>query len=58
MKRLALALYVILIPITFPFLGVEGIKVTLRMAYKAVTGRRPKAAASPDAAQAPPAQAA
>jgi hypothetical protein len=28
MKRLALFLYVCLIPLTFPFLGMEGIKVT------------------------------
>jgi len=42
MKRLALLLYVIMIPLTFPFLGVEGIKVTLRMAMKALTGRRPR----------------
>ena len=40
MKRLALLLYLILIPLTFPYLGVEGIKVTLRMAWTAVTGRR------------------
>ena len=40
MKRLALSLYVCLIPLTFPFLGVEGIKVTLRMAWRAI--RRPK----------------
>ena len=43
MKRLALLLYVALIPLTFPFLGVEGIKVTLRMAWRALrrrTGRR------------------
>ena len=32
-------LYIILIPLTFPYLGVEGIKVTLRMAYTAVTGK-------------------
>lgn len=40
MKRLALFLYVLLIPLTFPYLGVEGIKVTLRMAWTAVSGRR------------------
>jgi hypothetical protein len=40
MKRLALFLYVCLIPLTFPYLGVEGIKITLRMAWKAVRGRR------------------
>jgi len=39
MKRLALLLYVCLIPLTFPFLGVEGIKVTLRMAWRALRGR-------------------
>ncbi|HZR82456.1 MAG TPA: radical SAM protein [Candidatus Binatia bacterium] len=40
MKRLALLLYLVLIPLTFPYLGVEGIKVTLRMAWTSVTGRR------------------
>lgn len=40
MKRLALMLYVIMIPITFPFLGMEGIRSTLRMAWTAVTGKR------------------
>jgi radical SAM superfamily enzyme YgiQ (UPF0313 family) len=39
MRRLALFLYVCLIPLTFPFLGVEGIKVTLRMAWKALRNR-------------------
>jgi len=39
MKRLALLLYICLIPLTFPFLGVEGIKVTLRMAWRALRGR-------------------
>ena len=39
MKRVALALYVLLIPLTFPYLGVEGIRVTLRMAYQALAGR-------------------
>lgn len=39
MKRLALFLYVCLIPITFPFLGVEGIKVTIRMAWRALRNR-------------------
>jgi radical SAM superfamily enzyme YgiQ (UPF0313 family) len=39
MKRLALFLYVLLIPLTFPYLGIEGIKVTLRMAWRALTGR-------------------
>jgi radical SAM superfamily enzyme YgiQ (UPF0313 family) len=41
MKRLALFLYVCLIPLTFPFLGMEGIKVTLRMAWRAVRRPRP-----------------
>jgi hypothetical protein len=38
-------LYVILIPITFPFLGLEGIKITLKMAWRALTRRpyRPRA---------------
>jgi hypothetical protein len=40
MKRTALLLYILLIPLTFPFLGMEGIKVTLRMAWRAI--RRPK----------------
>ena len=44
MKRLALFLYVCLIPLTFPFLGMEGIRVTLRMAWRALRGRRPRAA--------------
>jgi len=48
MKRTALFLYVCLIPLTFPFLGMEGIKVTLRMAWKALRGQRPaRPAASP-----------
>ncbi len=58
MKRLALMLYVILIPLTFPYLGVEGIKVTLRMAWKALSGRRAQVSSAPTQAQAPPAQAA
>jgi radical SAM superfamily enzyme YgiQ (UPF0313 family) len=41
-KRIALALYVMLIPITFPFLGLEGIKVTLKMAWKSLWRRRPR----------------
>jgi hypothetical protein len=32
-------LYIVLIPLTFPFLGIEGIKVTLRMAWRALIGR-------------------
>ncbi len=39
MRHLALSLYIVLIPLTFPFLGVEGIKVTLRMAWKALRRR-------------------
>lgn len=57
MKRLALMLYIILIPLTFPYLGVEGIKVTLRMAWKSLTGRRP-AQGIGESAESPPAQAA
>lgn len=41
MKRLALFLYICLIPLTFPFLGMEGIKVTLRMAWRAIRRPRP-----------------
>ena len=53
MKRAALMLYVCLIPLTFPFLGVEGIKVTLRMAWKALRGARPpRALPRPAAAKA------
>ncbi|GAX59199.1 Fe-S oxidoreductase [Candidatus Scalindua japonica] len=33
--KLALVIYIISIPIAFPFLGIDGIKVTLRMAWKA-----------------------
>jgi len=54
MKRLALALYVCLIPFTFPFLGMEGIKVTIRMAWRAIRRGRRRGAlgvlAAPDAA--------
>lgn len=44
-KRIAQFLYVVLIPIIFPYLGLEGIKVTLKMAWRAlwrwrVPGRR------------------
>jgi radical SAM superfamily enzyme YgiQ (UPF0313 family) len=39
MRRLALFLYVVLIPLTFPYLGIEGIKVTMRMAWRALRGR-------------------
>lgn len=39
MKRLALTLYVLLIPITFPFLGLEGITITLKMAWRALRQR-------------------
>src|SRR5262245_6876829 len=41
MKRMALFLYVLLIPLTFPFLGMEGIKVTLRMAWRAIRNPKP-----------------
>jgi len=41
MKRMALFLYVLLIPLTFPFLGMEGIKVTLRMAWRAIWNPKP-----------------
>ena len=37
MKRMALFLYVALIPITFPFLGLEGIRITLKMACLSIT---------------------
>jgi radical SAM superfamily enzyme YgiQ (UPF0313 family) len=47
MKRLALMLYILMIPLTFPFLGVEGIKVTLRMAWKSLRGHRPPRAQAP-----------
>ena len=40
MKRVALMLYLVLIPLTFPYLGIEGIKVTLRMAWKSISRRR------------------
>ena len=50
MKRMALFLYVCLIPLTFPFLGMEGIKVTLRMAWRAI--RRPRPAQPTLAAEA------
>ena len=38
-RRFAQFLYVILIPITFPFLGLEGIKITLKSAWRALTGK-------------------
>jgi radical SAM superfamily enzyme YgiQ (UPF0313 family) len=38
-KRAALFLYVLLIPFTFPSLGFEGIKVTLKMAWKSLWRR-------------------
>jgi radical SAM superfamily enzyme YgiQ (UPF0313 family) len=37
MHRVATLLYVIAMPISFPFLGVEAMRVTLRMAWKATT---------------------
>lgn len=40
MKRVALAVYVGMIPLTFPYLGMEGIRVTLRMALRALRGHR------------------
>jgi radical SAM superfamily enzyme YgiQ (UPF0313 family) len=40
MQRAAMALYVLLIPVTFPFLGLEGIKITLKTAWQALTQRR------------------
>ena len=54
MRRLAAMLYLILIPITFPYLGVEGIKVTIRMAWKAVSGassKRPMSTEEPESTQ-------
>jgi radical SAM superfamily enzyme YgiQ (UPF0313 family) len=54
MKRAALLLYVMLIPLTFPFLGMEGIKVTLRMAWRALTGARLRARRPVPAKAAPP----
>jgi len=38
---MALFLYILLIPLTFPFLGMEGIKVTLRMAWRAIWNPKP-----------------
>jgi hypothetical protein len=55
MKRLALFLYVCRIPLTFPFLGMEGIKVALRMAWRAIRRPRPaqpQIAAEPSGLQA------
>lgn len=53
MKRLALFLYILLIPLTFPYLGVEGIKVTVRMAWKSLMGHRaPKPDTASEEAQA------
>ncbi|MCU1497023.1 MAG: Fe-S oxidoreductase [Acidimicrobiales bacterium] len=40
MKRTALALYLVLIPITFPHVGREGIRITLSMASKAMGLRK------------------
>jgi radical SAM superfamily enzyme YgiQ (UPF0313 family) len=53
MKRLALFLYVCLIPLTFPFLGMEGIRVTLRMAWKAIRNQRPPRSDAPGELPAP-----
>src|SRR5216117_2424202 len=47
MKRLALFVYIVLIPLTFPFLGVEGIKVALRMAWRALWRRAPQPLPAP-----------
>jgi hypothetical protein len=33
--RVAQIIFVLSIPIAFPFLGIEGIKVTMRMAWRA-----------------------
>ena len=58
MKRVALALYVALIPITFPFLGLEGIRITLKMIWRGLRRRgfepRGKPAASQVASSRPP----
>jgi anaerobic magnesium-protoporphyrin IX monomethyl ester cyclase len=39
LKRVALALYVLLIPFIFPHLGLEGVTITLKMAYRSLTQR-------------------
>lgn len=60
MKRMALLLYVLLIPITFPFLGLEGITITLKMAWRGLTRRtfRPRGGVATEGAGTPPAMAA
>ena len=47
MKRTALALYVGLIPLTFPFLGMEGIRATLRMASRSLLKKARRLPAKP-----------
>lgn len=42
MRRTALLLYVVLIPITFPHLGLEGIKITLKTVWRAIRPRPPR----------------
>ena len=41
MKRLALALYIALIPFTFTIIGRDAIKITLAMAWKGIRGEQP-----------------
>jgi radical SAM superfamily enzyme YgiQ (UPF0313 family) len=55
-RRLAQFLYVALIPITFPFLGLEGIRITLKMAWRALLQRpyRARHAAAGDELLPPP----
>jgi radical SAM superfamily enzyme YgiQ (UPF0313 family) len=36
-KRLALLIYLIAFPIAFPFLGLEAVRITMRMAWKSLT---------------------
>jgi len=60
-QRLALLIYVILFPITFPYLGIEAMKITLKMAWKALwrsAARTREAIASAAMPVVPPAQAA
>jgi anaerobic magnesium-protoporphyrin IX monomethyl ester cyclase len=49
MKRSALFLYVMLIPIAFPSLGLEGVTITLKMAWRGLTQRpfKPPVSAPP-----------
>ncbi len=55
MKRSALLLYVILIPIAFPSLGLEGVLITLKMAWRGLTQRpyRPRGKAPSREAEEP-----